>query len=52
VLPGHIDVVRDLLFEPLTTADVRTLGDIMVRARDHMRAQPPRSVVARKRRDG
>jgi DNA-binding MarR family transcriptional regulator len=48
VLPGHIDVVRSQLFEPLTDADVKTLGDIMSRARDHMRSQPPRSAAPRK----
>jgi DNA-binding MarR family transcriptional regulator len=48
VLPGHIDVVRSQLFEPLTDADVTTLGDIMGRARDHMRSQPPRSAASRK----
>lgn len=47
VLPGHIAVVRDLLFDSLCEKDVRTLGDIMSRALDHMRARPPRS--ARKR---
>ena len=51
VLPGHIQVVRDLLFDTLSDHDVRLLGDIMSRARDHMRSLPPRSAVARKRRD-
>jgi DNA-binding MarR family transcriptional regulator len=49
VLPGHIQVVRDLLFDSLSERDVRTLGDIMGRARDHMRALPPRSAAPRKR---
>lgn len=49
VLPGHIQVVRQLLFESLSAQDVRTLGDIMSRARDHMRALPPRSAAARRR---
>ncbi|OBH10865.1 MarR family winged helix-turn-helix transcriptional regulator [Mycobacterium sp. E3247] len=48
VLPGHIEVVRGL-FDPLSDRDVRTLGDIMSRARDHMRARPPRSAAPRKR---
>ena len=51
VLPGHVQLVRDLLFESLSDQDVRTLGDMMSRARDHMRARPPRSVAARKRPD-
>jgi DNA-binding MarR family transcriptional regulator len=48
VLPGHQQVVRELLFEPLSRQDVRTLGDIMSRARDHMRARPPRSAARRR----
>jgi DNA-binding MarR family transcriptional regulator len=48
VLSGHIAVVRRLLLDPLSDDDVRHLGDIMTRVRDHMRAQPPRS--ARRRR--
>jgi DNA-binding MarR family transcriptional regulator len=50
VMPGHTQVARDLLFAPLSDADVHALGDIMTRVRDHMRAQPPRSVTTRKRR--
>jgi DNA-binding MarR family transcriptional regulator len=50
VLPGHVQEVRRLLFDPLTHDDVGHLGDIMGRVRDHMRAQPPRSAAPRKRR--
>ena len=50
VLPGHIQVVRRLLFDPLTDDDLHHLGDIMTRVRDHMRTQPPRSAAPRKRR--
>ncbi|MCV7444425.1 MarR family transcriptional regulator [Mycobacterium paraense] len=50
VLPGHIEVVRDLLFDSLSDRDVRTLGDVMGRARDHMRSRPPRSAAPRSRR--
>src|SRR6266851_2786617 len=50
VLPGHVQVVRRLLFDPLAGNDVGHLGDIMTRVRDHMRAQPPRSAAPRKRR--
>jgi DNA-binding MarR family transcriptional regulator len=50
VLPGHIEVVRDLLYGSLSDRDVRTLGDIMSRVRDHMRDRPPRSAAPRKRR--
>ena len=52
VLPGHIQVVRRLLFDPLTDDDLHHLGDIMTRVRDHMRAQPPRSAAPRTRRPG
>jgi DNA-binding MarR family transcriptional regulator len=48
VLPGHIEIVRDLLFESLSDHDVRALGDIMSRVRDQMRARPPRSAAPRK----
>jgi DNA-binding MarR family transcriptional regulator len=50
ILPGHVQVVHRLLFEPLSEGDLRQLGDIMTRVRDHMRAKPPRSAAARKRR--
>ena len=49
-MPGHVEVVRRLLFDPLSDDDVGQLGDIMTRVRDHMRAQPPRSAAPRKRR--
>ena len=52
VLPGHVEVCRRLLFDPLTGDDVGHLGGIMTRVRDHMRAQPPRSAAPRKRRPG
>jgi DNA-binding MarR family transcriptional regulator len=50
VLPGHIQVIRRLLFDSLTDDDLLQLGDIMTRVRDHMRTQPPRSAAPRKRR--
>lgn len=50
VLPGHVLVIRRLLFDTLSGDDLRQLGDIMTRVRDHMRAQPPRSAAPRKRR--
>jgi len=49
LLPGHVQVCRRLLFDPLTGDDVGYLGDIMTRVRDHMRAQPPRSAAPRRR---
>jgi DNA-binding MarR family transcriptional regulator len=50
ILPGHVQVVRRLLLDPLSEDDLHRLGDIMARVRDHMRAQPPRSAGARKGR--
>jgi DNA-binding MarR family transcriptional regulator len=50
ILPGHVRVVRRMLLDPLARDDVSRLGDIMTRVRDHIRAQPPRSAVPRKRR--
>ncbi len=52
VLPGHVEVVRHMLLDPLTGDDVSHLGDIMTRVRDNMRARPPRSAAPRKRRPG
>ena len=49
VLPGHVAVVRELLFTSLDDRDVRALGDMMENARDHMRSRPPRSALPRKR---
>jgi DNA-binding MarR family transcriptional regulator len=50
VLPGHVEVARRLLFDPLSGDDLHHLGGIMTRVRDHMRAQPPRSAAPRKQR--
>src|ERR1700748_2727739 len=50
VLPGHVQVVRRLLLDPLTGSDVGHLGGIMPRVRHHMRPQPPRSAAPRRRR--
>lgn len=48
VLPGHVEVVRDLLLAPLRRADVETLADLLTPVRDHMRAAPPRSARPRR----
>ncbi|MGC7101019.1 MarR family winged helix-turn-helix transcriptional regulator [Amycolatopsis lurida] len=50
VFPGHIAVLDDLLFAPLSRSDIETLADILARARDHMRQTPPRSAEPRRRR--
>jgi len=50
VLAGHVQVVRRMLLDPLSDEDLKNLGDIMTRVRDHMRALPPRSAAPRKTR--
>ncbi|MER7245536.1 MarR family transcriptional regulator [Kribbella sp. NPDC000426] len=50
VFPGHIAVLDDLLFAPLSRSDIETLADILGRARDHMRQTPPRSAQQRRRK--
>lgn len=50
VMPGHADVVRQMLFEPLDAADVEALAALLEPVREHMRATPPRSAAARRRR--
>lgn len=52
VLPGHEEVVSQQLFEPLSRDDARALAGLLEPVRDHMRAAPPRSASARRRRDG
>ncbi|MFF3446761.1 MarR family winged helix-turn-helix transcriptional regulator [Streptomyces sp. NPDC002667] len=48
-LPGHVEVVQRLLLTPLSNQDTAALGDVLGRVRGHLRAQPPRSIVPRKR---
>ena len=48
VLPGHVDQVRRLLFEPMTSKDLAALSTVLGRVRDHMRrATAPRSARPR-----
>ena len=49
-LPGHVEVLRDLLFAALTDDEVRTLAALLEPVLDHMRAGPPRSATPRRRR--
>jgi DNA-binding MarR family transcriptional regulator len=49
VLPGHVEVVSRLLFEPLSIADINTLTRLLTPVRDHMRRTPPRSATRRSR---
>jgi DNA-binding MarR family transcriptional regulator len=50
VLPGHIEVVNQLLFEPLARDEVQALAALLAPVRDHMRSIPPRSAAPRRRR--
>lgn len=50
VFPGHVAILDELLFAPLSRSDVEALADILSRARDHMRQNPPRSAKPRRRR--
>jgi DNA-binding MarR family transcriptional regulator len=50
VLPGHTEVVNQQLFQPLTRAQTKALGELLTPVRDHMRSAPPRSAARRHRR--
>ncbi|NDU75308.1 MarR family transcriptional regulator [Actinomadura sp. DSM 109109] len=50
VLPGHTEVIRRQLFQPLSRSDTKALADLLAPVRDHMRAAPPRSAAPRRRR--
>ena len=52
VLPGHVEVVSGLLFEPLSRDDVKALAGLLAPVRDHMRSTPPRSATRRRRKEG
>ena len=48
-LPGHVEVLRELLFATLTDDDVSALAALLEPVLDHMRAGPPRSATPRRR---
>jgi DNA-binding MarR family transcriptional regulator len=50
VFPGHVEVVTQMLFEPLSADDVKKLAALLEPVRDHMRSTPPRSAATRRRR--
>src|SRR4051812_2143724 len=52
VFPGHIEVVSQMLFGPLSAGDVKRLAALLEPVRDHMRSTPPRSAAPRRRRPG
>ena len=48
-LPGHVEVLRSQLLQPLTGKDTRTLATLLEPVLEHMRASPPRSAIPRRR---
>ena len=50
VMAGHVQIVRQFLFAPLSDEDVAGLGDVLGRIREHMRTVPPRSAAPRRKR--
>ena len=49
VFPGHVELVRNLLFRPLPPEDVATLSALLAPVREHMRSAPPRSATPRRK---
>ena len=49
-LPGHVEELQALLFEPLSGPDVIALAALLEPVLDHMRASPPRSATPRRRK--
>jgi len=50
VMPGHVEVINELLFDKLSRSDAEALAALLAPVRDHMRAAPPRSASGRRRR--
>ena len=48
-LPGHVELLRELLFATLTGDDVSAFAALLEPVLDHMRAGPPRSATPRRR---
>jgi DNA-binding MarR family transcriptional regulator len=52
VFPGHIGVVRGLLFDSLDHDDVESLARVLAKTRDRLRSIPPRSAKPRRKGTG
>src|SRR3954468_18910538 len=50
VLPGHAEVIDQLLFQRLSRTGAKALADLLAPVRDHMRSTPPRSAAPRRSR--
>ncbi len=48
VFPGHVAVLRQLLFDSLDDSEVADVARVLAKARDHMRRIPPRSAKPRR----
>jgi DNA-binding MarR family transcriptional regulator len=49
-IPGHVAVLHDQLFKPLTGRDTKALLAVLEPVLEHMRASPPRSATPRRRK--
>ena len=49
-LPGHVEELQELLFEPLSGPDVIALAALLEPVLAHMRSSPPRSATPRRRK--
>jgi DNA-binding MarR family transcriptional regulator len=47
VMPGHVEVVQQLMLNALSRTDIAAITDILGRIRDQMRAAPARSAAPR-----
>ena len=51
VMPGHTNLVRQLLLDRLSQPDMTSLTTVLSRVRDWMRTAPPRSAARRSRQE-
>lgn len=49
VLPGHVEVVQQLLLTSLSRKDIGTITEVLGKVRDRMRTAPPRSAAPRRK---
>ena len=49
VMPGHVEVVQQLLLTSLSRKDITTITEILQKVRDQMRTAPPRSAAPRRK---
>lgn len=50
VFPGHIEIVRGLLLDPLSRENVETFARLLGPVREHVRTTPARSARSRRRK--